>query len=271
MDTMRAQLLSLFRDLGFVDSAGRERALHANCGQASRCWGSVPQGCRPKADNRASMPYLAWVGSNYSTSRILVVGLNMNEAGGLEEYYERIPVAQKELLKRNRIRFENPISTYAGNLFETRMLMCVWALLRHLGLGPWRPGSLEEIYQARKATWNENRSRFAEGYDWIALTNTVKCGPLARDASKPKGPVLYPKGNPTPEMVTHCPSHVLRRELDVLRPRYIIAMGEDAFAAIGRSAPSGCVVVPTTHPAAHGYVDQEILRSFAVSVERLTS
>lgn len=257
----RAVLIRLHARLGFVDAEGRPLALHAACARAPGCWAEVPPEHRPGAGEARAQAYLPWVGEHYPESRLLVVGLNMNESGGPDVYRSQVPAAQEELLARSRLRFGNDPRAYRGTMYDVRLLLCAWAALRALGVGPLRDAADEDLLAARTQPHHPRRRDFAAGYDFLAMTNAVKCGPLARPGGGQEGPVRYRNGAPTGAMVRECPAHVLRPEIDALRPQMVLALGQAAEAAVRALAPEGARVVGAPHGAWPGFRDRDVLRN----------
>jgi hypothetical protein len=83
-----------YTDRGFMNSAGGCLPLHEACVQAKTCWNQVLDSERPPA--RYAGIYRPWVGRKYSAGGILVFGLNMNEAGGFDAYYDENGVPRYE-------------------------------------------------------------------------------------------------------------------------------------------------------------------------------
>ncbi len=257
---------ALYGNLGFMDAGGPCHPLYSTCQRAPECWRTVKAVHRPPPGNCEAHIFRPWVGPRYQDSRLLVVGLNMNGWGGYDAFHRRegIPHAKTELEVKSKL-FRNP--KYAGSLFEVRMLACAWAVLRTAGLEtPFN--SFQELEITARSVNATQRRQFIEGYDLIAFTNLVKCGPAP----------CYPKdvkcggtscnehrnGAPTQEMIMACPSHVLSKEILILNPKVILTLGKAAFAGVsGIRGKSDWKHFTALHPAARGYRLIEVLNRLA--------
>jgi hypothetical protein len=168
---------------------------------------------------------MPWVGDRYKDTGLLVLGFNMNNAGGWDILHSDevgVPAARGELLVRRKIRLVAPYSAYRGTLFDNYMLPCVWAAL--LKIAPqaltceMRSATLNTIAKAARSVSDTNRKALTDMYDYHAFTQLVKCG------------LKSEWGSPTSTMSNTCPSHVLARELDILIPPLRFILGFGAFA-----------------------------------------
>lgn len=89
----------------------------------------------------------------------------------------------------------------------------------------------------------------------VYITNTVKCRPVTLNGER--------KSNrtPTDDEVLFCSSHILNREVELLKPKVIVTLGARAmFWALGMTngitkmrgtvhTKGSALVVPTVHPA----------------------
>ena len=216
-------------------------ALHRVCANAHSCWRVVPDAERPAVDCPESQIYRPWVGESYERTHLLVLGLNMNGAGGYDimEGKDGVPRCKEELMHSNRI-LANP--EYRGTYFEARMLACAWAVLLRTSPSEEYPlHTRDQILEAYHEPGHHMREALITGYDWIALTNVVKCSPMNT-----------PNGSPTDEMCDLCPTHVLRREIEILRPQVILSLGGGAQKSVDTLRGSWRHI-NTIHPAAYGY------------------
>src|SRR3972149_7356413 len=103
MDTWSDQFRQLYCELGFIDQDGGCLPLHRACTKAATLWAQVRDNEWPSPETAGI--YRPWVGAKYRLGGLLVVGLNMNEAGGIDAYYNEngVPLAMKELMDRNRV------------------------------------------------------------------------------------------------------------------------------------------------------------------------
>jgi Uracil DNA glycosylase superfamily len=117
------------------------------------------------------------------------------------------------------------------------------------------------VLEVRMKPQHPRRSEFIDGYEWIAITNLVKCGP--RSKLEDGTAARWPNGHPTDAMVHHCPDHVLSAEIEILNPGVILALGGAAQDFVQRSAClKGRLVLVAPHPCKPGFSDAEELRRF---------
>lgn len=228
-------LRDLYRRLGFISRYDIPTALHVACCYSSRCWQGVGQ--RPNSPESGA--YFPWVGRFYSTTRLFVLGHNMNEAGGLYVYYDHDVAAREELRIRNRLTYGNP--DYPGSVYDRGMLACAWAILMRLGIGPFT--DLTEIVSAAGSVNDAGRPQFVDGYDWLATTNVTKCGPPNSDRRN--------AGQPTPEMDARCWGHALLPELRILRPTVVLTLGQAAVTAFSLARKADPALLAVRHVHAH--------------------
>lgn len=262
------ELEALYERLGFLDGDGAGRALHEHCERRERCWPEHRAACRPDPSKVESHGVLPWVGRYYARTRLVVIGLNMNENGGIDAQYGGVQRAQRELHRRSRLRFGNPFVRYRGTFFDVRMLMYVWRCLRAVDLGPWQDVTDEELLAVGGDPDHPRRSEYADGYEWVALTNIVKCNPRARASADASTATFPERGSPLPEMLAACPGHVFARELEVLRPRLVLALGGEARTAAVAVCGSGTRVVSAPHPASQGRTEPARLAALDVELQR---
>ncbi len=157
MDYERVESFKLlYTGLGLISSDGlKDWTLRQHCEFGAQCWGSFDQSCSGFGISRP------WIGANYQQSKVLVVGINMNDYGGWDTYYGLIndekEGARKEL-RNGRIRhFKSP--TYGGTMLYYR--------IAHLGFA---------AQQICSGTFSGRTSgdprEIADGFDYPAGTAT---------------------------------------------------------------------------------------------------
>lgn len=234
------------------------------CGSRDTCWADAAD--RQPPDNCASARIARpWVGPRYEQLGLLVVGINMNEAGGYGAMVHHVECAQKDLAKgTRRLRFGHPArgkNGYAGTLVFHRVGAYASYFAARAGLAP-----LECTPDGFPAATHVARS-----FDLIAMTNQVKCSPK-NELSKP-----------TEGMWRECGRMVLARELRVLRPRLVLVLGTENRDHLGANCfdsavtswkPSGKLltearatvdgrpvrIVAAPHPHRRGYDVLQALR-----------
>ncbi len=200
MTESRDRLMALYRDLGFVCNAGERLRLQACCANAERCWMGVAKDHMPD-ENVISPP---WEGQDYRSLGLLVVGINTNNGNFDEDALPwLVQRATEELAHRRRVSFGDP--DYGGTIFYHRVGACAFELAASAGLiaqeGERCPDGFPSNIDVSRA------------YRFLAYTNHVKCT------------LVGSSGAPTGRMWDICGSHVLRKEIDILRPRYVLVLG----------------------------------------------
>ncbi|MDP2896459.1 MAG: uracil-DNA glycosylase family protein [bacterium] len=220
---LRSGFLNLYGELGFVPQDGNPRPLPRICELRESCWKGAET--RIPADTASwTAIYQPWIGDGYSDLRLAIIGLNMNEYGGLHAMTGLVNSARSDIRAGcRRVRFGNDPKSYRGTLLFHRIgayaaLYAQAARLLHPDFCPdGFPGP----------------SFVADAFDFIALTNHVKCSPLGDRSA------------PTRAMIENCGRHVLRRELEILRPREILVLGVENAWYLADRVLDEKVVVPT--------------------------
>ena len=254
MGNTRADLLARYEAIGIVDR-GEGLPLHSCCPKAQFCWSGLAPHHHP-ADAFAGIS-LPWIGPRYTPSGVLLVGINMNEHGGLGAWEGLIRGALADLPFKDRLYASD---TYAGSMFQQRAGWYAAVIFRHLGI--------EEFQDGRDVLdWHHHPSRNArvcQAWEQLAATNQVKCSPLVSPET--------PKSRPTAGMWEHCAPFLLAVELEVLRPRVLLVLGlgenlsqlgrigsmeghrvaEGIYRGTVQSQMGVLQIVGVTHPAAFG-------------------
>ncbi len=242
----RSALIALYRDRGAIES-GRALSLPEHCAHAGACWTGIA-GQRYKATTIA----LPWIGADYPTSRLLVIGENLNgDNEGIdilagENGYVSAAIA--ELAERRRVRFGNPPTKYAGSL----LWHCIGAYAAAI-LGD-RPDSGFRHVVSTDGDIASAHVRAAHSH--IAYTNHVKCS--IDDGHR---------SQPSPAMWQRCGAHFLAAEMEILAPEVILALGrgnngtrlvsmlQAAGTEVGPEASSGSAVVSRSFQVDHRRVE----------------
>jgi len=193
----------LYRELGLYSENHHELPLHRVCSHAQSCWDHA-KGRKPPEDKGWSSISRPWVGPKYNELRLVVIGENFNEYGGLDALVELSEEA-KDLIAEGwrRIRFSNSFDEYPGSLLWHR-IGCYAA-------------AFGEACGAAQPQWDQDGYPKATdaslAYDLIAFVEHVKCSPVGD------------KSHPTGAMWEHCGSHILKRELQLLAPDHVLILG----------------------------------------------
>ncbi len=183
--------------------------LHQNCERASKCWQSIPEDRYPKSESHCNRITLPWVGGDYRTSRVLVIGENFYEMGGLNACTDLVNDAMNLMIRDNKKRIfgggkTSTGKTYGGTFFYYRMAHYSGALVRFLETG----NSIPDFSEFTEP------NRIARYFDNIAYTNHIKCSPLGN------------RSRMSAEMWSQCGKHILSEEIEILEPKWIIVLGK---------------------------------------------
>jgi len=203
----RDRVLSQYEKIGLVAADGRGLALHRACPNASVCW----KGCEnrmPSDDPNRSAVALPFVGKQYDELRLLVLGINQNDWGGLGALDQLVADARAEIRTGRTRVFQNP--EYSGSPLWHRVGCFGAAFAEAAGL------MSSHAMESELPTFIEVDA----AYEFLAFTNHVKCSPTG-DRSKP-----------TEAMWAQCGQLVLPDEVRALNPRHILVLGlgENALA-----------------------------------------
>ena len=196
--------IKLYQKLNLISKTGKGLPLHRVCSNREECWKNAVDRIPPDHDDwsHISQP---WKGSRYEELRLVAIGENLNEYGGLNALAELTEEAKDLILKGfRRVRFHASFDEYPGSLLWHR-LGCYSAVIGE-SLGVITPKWGRDDYPEPKDV--------AAAFEWIAFTEHVKCAPRGE------------KSKPTPAMWERCGVHILREELILLEPKHILVLGQ---------------------------------------------
>lgn len=183
-----------------------ESPLHSSCVACATCWASGSSQVPTRWPNTLHLPF---VGGNYATTRLIIVGQNFNGYGGLMSKIG-LCIRAQSLLHRGyrRLRFENPYTAYRGTDLYHRASVYAAVILRD----NWSLAGDEVMLDSTPL--DRSGRALAAVFDDVAMLNAIKCSPDdgARSA-------------PLPPMYQTCPEHYLRAELEILEPRILLLLG----------------------------------------------
>lgn len=200
---MPRQLMQAYRDFGLVADSGA-LPLCDHCRHHAACWAGIEQRKPVKPEERHwSHLAMPWVGRSYKTYRIAVIGVNPNEAGGLNLYEELVPAAQAEMLGkggkgsgRRRVNFGH--EGYKGSLLWHRIGLYAAKVIERLAYDD-DPLHLPELSHI-------------DAFNRISFINHIKCSPVGD------------RSEPSRAMWENC-SYILRRELQIMQPNILLVLG----------------------------------------------
>ena len=268
---MYDRILKICESKGVLDTRNQELKallLHQVCPASKECWADG----LPKKDqcdrNAIQIPFIgpAFLASR---SRLLVLGQNLNNDGGLFEVHELVVHAQFLIGNGVRkIRFQDTPTEYAGSLIWHRMAAYASVLLGT----EWT--IVGDEVMSGSAPLFDNSAVLANSLSSIAFLELIKC-------STPDRP-----SPPYQPMWAQCPRLYLTDELTILEPRCLLVLGKDTFGAfrdaLGASCKPvaeasdstvslydcthqkrNCPLVNVVHPCAHGGNRSSVLTSLA--------
>jgi hypothetical protein len=180
---------------------GEDVLLHENCKFKDDCW--KKQAIQEHASdwNRIAFPY---IGDEYDG--FICIGINLNECGGKNALSELINGndkhlgVKKYLEKRcKRIKFNH--SPYPGTILWHRIGVYANIILNN-EITPDHGKNLSDIYNK------------------IAFLEAIKCSPK-NNRSEPEG-----------KMPENCPGHIMKKEIELLKPKIMLLLGSTASPSI---------------------------------------
>jgi len=190
------RLLALYSERGLLPD-GRDEPLYGTCPHRDPCWANAD---RPSAqDAGISVP---WVGRNYVSARICVVGLNFHNYGGLAAHW-RVCRSHIEALQAGG-QGKN------GEFFATGAMSYARAIEMSMS------GQLTDGWET------PSPPELASTWDRCSYLQAVKCAPSGY------------RSRPTGAMCRTCPPFLLKAELDILAPSAIILLGRTSVRDVVR-------------------------------------
>jgi hypothetical protein len=198
-------------------------ALQRSCPSCGVCWDGAAHRRQPETpadvgDGENASIFWPWVGKHYRRGGVCIVSLNINHA---EAGWWSIAV-EYAIAGAMIESFEAGDRTPFGrSLFSWRLLCTANAVVASLdGRTPTHePDTVE---------------RAADVLERISRVQAVKCAPLGD------------RSYPTDAMRVQCPERFALRELEVLQPGVLVALGNDAFEAVQLLRDEGAVWVEKT-------------------------
>lgn len=184
---------------------GRALPLWSACACGPDCWRGLPESAKPdrhRDDSSNGGIVLPWVGAHYAPGGVAVLGVNLREASGLFVEYE-IASGQLEHLSAGGYKPH-------GSWWAYRTARSAAAVMRSMA----KEAVIDVTDPAHLTTM----------LDGIARVQAVKCSPEGVGRS-----------DRTHAMDANCPPRYLGRELAVLRPRALMAFGQETWDAIERT------------------------------------
>jgi hypothetical protein len=200
---MNNRFINLYRKLNLISQGGNGLPIHRFCTNAAKCWDSSNERFPPD-DDKISHICQPWIGSEYDKLKLVVIGENLNEYGGIDSLIELTNEA-KDLIAEGdrRVRFHSAFHEYARSFLWHR-LGCYSAALGEA------MGAMELLWEA---DGYPNAENVAKAFDFISFLEHIKCAPFGNN------------GTATTGMWENCGSHILRQELLLLKPTQLLVLG----------------------------------------------
>jgi|JI10StandDraft_1071094.scaffolds.fasta_scaffold01502_11 hypothetical protein len=179
--------------------------LYDSCTKCGECWAGLED--RRAEWNKMQIPY---VGAKYhgEAHRVLVVGLNLNEFGGLFSLIELAMNAQFALMNHwQKIRFGLTYKEYRGSIFWHRVALYSAIIL-----------SDRELHSFASDVLTDFES-LAAAMGKIAFVEAVKCSPWDPNT----------ESQPTSTMKANCIETFLIKEIEEMNPETILIMGKETL------------------------------------------
>lgn len=217
---MKQKFNAFYTQVGVYDKKPKDA-----CPNSAVCWNKLSE---VQKIDVGSFFYPPYIGENYELMRLLFLGLNMNGINQKDGAAYLAGLAIKEIAAGKKRTFKK--SYYPGSLLWHRIFTYAAFFLRENGILPkpdhFKSPSIDEMLTA---------------YDYLAMTNIVKCCPNTKNSE------------PTADMLHHCPTLFFKKEVGILNPKYIIALGKSALNGIKKVFPlkkleqQGKTTLFTTH------------------------
>jgi uracil-DNA glycosylase len=182
-------LLSLYRSSGLLPG-DEDEALFRCCEHRRECW----QHAQDAKDQRNSGISFPWIGKRYFDSRVVVLGLNFDNFGGLAGHYHvcKSHIEAMEAGKRGK----------DGRPFSRGAMQYLRVVLASL--------NGDDLPIDSDTVTNEELAGF---WEECAYLQRIKCAPGAE------------RSKPTESMVWNCPKFLAMPELEILKPQVVLHLG----------------------------------------------
>jgi hypothetical protein len=183
------RIIDLYRAEGLLPD-GYDEALFCCCPHRDRCWKGAP---RPEKEQDAGVAF-PWIGTRYFDSRVVVLGLNLNNFGGLDGNF-LMCLGHVEAMREGK-------PGKAGRQFARGAMKYLRVILASLDGEDLPAANADIANQDLAALWER-----------CAFLERVKCAPGNARAT------------PTEAMIWECPLFLAAKELEILAPRVILHLG----------------------------------------------
>lgn len=210
---LRSLVLQLYKDKGVVTQIDQALPLCDHCLLSGECYKDNEQREPTLINPDWSLIEMPWIGKNYYKRKIVVLGINPNEDGGLDELYSLIDAAKTELINgKTKVNFNYTYDD--GKKYKGTYLWHRIAAYSKIVNGAIQIDK-DEVFKAIELVSDKSMlpQNVADQYDNIAFLNHIKCSPLGE------------RSKPTNKMWENCGNQFLLEELKILRPQWLIVLG----------------------------------------------
>lgn len=210
---LKESLISLYKKKGLINSNGESISICDECELSQECY-SGAEDRKPNLHNEEwSHISLPWIGRNYDEYKILVLGINPNEDGGIDQLSKLIEYSKDAMAKgKTKLNFGYVYDDgrkYSGTFLWHRMA----AYTKAIKIGEsHKEESLSKLEGLISQEVFSPENVYRE-FDSIAYLNHIKCSPLNE------------RSTPTSAMWKNCGKHLLSKELKILKPKWLIVLG----------------------------------------------
>jgi hypothetical protein len=174
---------------------GIDVLLHENCVHKDNCWNSESINKRGDRWNKIAFPY---IGDEYNGD-LMCIGLNLHEYGGKGAQNELIKGNAQQIGVINYLKKGIKLINFNSNNYPGTIIFHRIAVYSNIILN-------------NSICPNDNK-KLSEIYSKIVFLEAIKCSPALN------------KSRPEPEMNNYCPNDILLNEIDILKPKRILILG----------------------------------------------
>jgi len=213
-------LKNMYFKKALVDNNQASINLSASCSHFNDCHLNDQNFIQAEHDSNYNQISIPWIGSNYNKYKIVVLGINAYESGGIDDIRNNVTNSMIEL-SRNKYRvnfnYEFTSGVNAGKMYKGSLLWHRMAAYSKVVVSALNCAS-DDFFKELELTKNEQfvPKKVVSYFEHIAFLNHVKCSPLGD------------RSIPNTKMWENCGQHILIDELKILDPDYIIVLGSSA-------------------------------------------
>lgn len=210
---LQSLILQLYKEKGVVTDLNQALPLCDHCSLSGECY-KGHELRKPTLKNPDwSLIEMPWIGKNYYKNKIVILGINPNEDGGLDQLNLLLEAAKSELQAgKTKVNFGyiyDDGRKYSGTYLWHRI--AAYSKIANGALTLDKEDVMKEIELTSDISIQP--TAVADQYENIAFLNHVKCSPLGE------------RSKPTDKMWENCGQHILLEELRILRPQWLIVLG----------------------------------------------